>query len=212
MHASHIVARILDGVQDLMHASRWRALRDVTNAAVSGASLSLTGLALRTSRSTVLRHRVKCVDRLLGNAHLGGERQGIYAALARRWLSDLPQLLIVVDWSSLTADLRWHWLRASVVVEGRSLTLYEEVHPRTHLANLQVHRRFIDRLALILPPSALPPIILTDAGFRNPWFRLLAKRGRHWIGRIRNRDFVRQRKSLAGTRRAAVQQSFRIAM
>jgi hypothetical protein len=192
MHANQIVARILDGVQDWMHASRWRALCDVANAAASGAPVSLTGLALRTRRSTALRHRVKCVDRLLGNAHLGIERQAIYAALAQRWLSGLPQLLIVVDWSSLSADLRWHWLRASVVVEGRSLTLYEEVHPRAHLANLQVHRHFIDRLARILPPGAQPPILLTDAGFRNPWFRLLSQRGWHWIGRIRNRDFVRQ--------------------
>lgn len=192
MHASRIVARVLNGVQGLMHASRWRALHDIASAAVGGASLSLTGLALRTARPTALRHRVKCVDRLLGNAHLGIERQAIYAALAQRWLSDLPQLLIVIDWSSLSADMRWHWLRASVVVEGRSLTLYEEVHPRCQLANLAVHRRFIDRLALILPPSALPPIILTDAGFRNPWFRLITQRGWYWIGRIRNRDFVRQ--------------------
>jgi len=192
MHANRIVARILEGVQDWMHCSRWRALRDVACAAASGASVSLTGLALRTTRPTVLRHRVKCVDRLLGNTHLATERQAIYAALARQWLSGLPQLLIVVDWSSLSADLHWHWLRASVVVEGRSLTLYEEVHPRSHLANLQVHRRFIDRLALILPSGAQPPVILTDAGFRNPWFRLLAARGWSWIGRIRNRDFVRQ--------------------
>jgi len=192
MHARRIVARVLSGVQDLMHASRWHALHDVVDAAVSGASLSLTGLALRTARPTALRHRVKCVDRLLGNAHLGAERRTLYAALARQWLSGLPQLLIVVDWSSLTADMRWHWLRASVVVDGRSLTLYEEVHPRRHLANFQVHRRFIDRLAMVLPASALPPIVLTDAGFRNPWFRLLARRGWCWIGRIRNRDFVRQ--------------------
>lgn len=192
MHASRIVARVMEGVQVLMHASRWQALHDVALAAVGGGALSVTGLALRTVRPTALRHRVKCVDRLLGNTHLSIERQALYTALARRWLSDLPQLLIVIDWLSLTADLRWHWLRASVVVEGRSLTLYEEVHPRRHLANLQVHRRFLDRLATLLPPGTLPPIILTDAGFRNPWFRLLAQRGWHWVGRIRNRDFVRQ--------------------
>ncbi len=192
MHASSIVARVLVGVQDLMHAGRFKALHDVAAAAVAGALLGLTALALRTARPTALRHRVKCVDRLLGNRHLATERHAIYAVLARRWLTGLPQLLIVVDWSSLTADLRWHWLRASVVVEGRSLTIYEEVHPRALLANLAVHRRFIERLALILPSGERPPIILTDAGFRNPWFRLLAQRGWHWVGRIRNRDFVRR--------------------
>ncbi len=192
MHASSIVARVLGGVQDLMHAGRFKALHDVAAAAVAGALLNLTGLALRTARQTALRHRVKCVDRLLGNRHLATERHAVYAALARRWLAGLPQLLIVIDWSSLSADLRWHWLRASVVIDGRSLTLYEEVHPRALLANLAVHRRFIERLALILPPSDRPPIILTDAGFRNPWFQLLAQRDWHWVGRIRNRDFVRR--------------------
>jgi len=39
-------------------------LHDVADAAVSGASLSLTNLALCTTRPTSLRHRVKCVDRL----------------------------------------------------------------------------------------------------------------------------------------------------
>jgi hypothetical protein len=68
---------------------------------------------------------VKCVDRLLANPHLKSERIDTYRALAHEWLSGLPQLLIVVDWSSLTADLKWHWLRASVVVDGRSITLYK---------------------------------------------------------------------------------------
>ncbi len=71
------------------------------------------------------------------------------------------------------------------------MTLYEEVHARRYLANRGVQRRFIERLAQALPASARPPIILTDAGFRTPWFQLLAQHNWHWIGRIRNRDFVR---------------------
>lgn len=104
----------------------------------------------------------------------------------------MPQWLIVVDWSSLTADLQWHWLRASVVVDGRSITLYEEVYARRHLANRKVHRRFVERLAGLLPPATKPPIIVTGAGFRTTWFRMIAAQGWHWIGRTRNRDFVRQ--------------------
>jgi hypothetical protein len=116
----------------------------------------------------------------------------LYAALARQWLAGLPQLLIVVDWSSLTADMHWHWLRASVVCDGRSITLYEEVHPRKHLGSLAVHTHFIKRLAQLLPPCGQPPIVMTDAGFRNPWFRLIAAQGWQWVGRVRNRDFVKQ--------------------
>jgi hypothetical protein len=191
MQTQAIVARLLRCCVPLMHAMRWRALSDVVLSAVGGRPLSLTALALGTSRATSVRHRVKCVDRLLANRHLEDERFELYRALAHQWLAGLPQLLIVVDWSSLTADLQWHWLRASVVVEGRSITLYEEVHARKHLAGLHVHQRFVERLAALLPPTLRPPIVITDAGFRSTWFRLLAERGWYWVGRTRNRDFVR---------------------
>ncbi len=49
MHANRIVARVLVAVQGLMHAARYRALSDVTHAAVIEGMLSLTGLALRTT-------------------------------------------------------------------------------------------------------------------------------------------------------------------
>ncbi|MDP1644051.1 MAG: hypothetical protein Q8L71_00940 [Thiobacillus sp.] len=42
-----------------------------------------------------MRHRVKCVDRLLGNSHLEIHRFDLYAALAQQWLTGLPQLLVV---------------------------------------------------------------------------------------------------------------------
>ncbi|MEK7352764.1 MAG: IS4 family transposase [Nitrospirota bacterium] len=190
MRARDTVTRVLEPCNAFVHATRLRALDDAARAAFAGQALTLTMLALGTQRATTLRHRVKCIDRLLGNPHLDSERFEMYRVLAQCWLTDLPQLLIVVDWSSITADLKWHWLRASVVVEGRSVTLYEEVHPQRLLANYQVHKRFVKRLAQLLPPCRQAPIILTDAGFRTTWFKLIAQQGWHWIGRIRNREFV----------------------
>ena len=192
MQTQAIVSRLLRCCVPLMHAARWQALRDVAVSAVGGKALSLTAPALGTTRATSVRHRVKCVDRLLANPHLERECIDAYRALAHEWLSGLPQLLIVVDWSSLSNDLKWHWLRASVVVDGRSITLYEEVHPRKHLAARKVHRQFVRRLAALLPATPRPPIVLTDAGFRTPWFRLIAEQGWYWLGRTRNRDFVRR--------------------
>lgn len=192
MHTASIVTQVMQCCLPLMHTARWRALHDVVVSSVNGSALSLVALAVGTPRKTNMRHRVKCVDRLLGNRHLETHRFDLYAALARQWLTGLPQLLIVVDWSSLTADMQWHWLRASVVCDGRSITLYEEVHPRKHLGSLAVHTRFIKQLAKLLPQGKHPPIVMTDAGFRNPWFRLIAAQGWQWIGRVRNRDFVRK--------------------
>lgn len=192
MQTKQTVARVLACCKTLMHSGRHKALEEISTAAFFGASLSLTRLALGADRRTALRHRIKCVDRLLGNHRLDTERIELYRALARQWLTGLPQLLIVVDWSSLTADMQWHWLRASVVVDGRSITLYEEVHPRRHLTAYVVHQRFMQHLAHVLPPTRQAPIIITDAGFRNTWFRLVASHGWQWIGRVRNRDMVRR--------------------
>ena len=195
MQAKDTVARVLEPCKAFVHAARLRVLDEAVTAAFNGKALSLTALALGLSRETALRHRVKCIDRLLCNTHLDSERFEIYRTLAERWLTGLPQLLIVVDWSSLSADLQWHWLRASVAVEGRSVTLYEEVHPQRLLANYQVHKKFVKRLAQLLPACGQAPIIMTDAGFRATWFKLVAKQGWHWVGRIRNREFVCPKKT-----------------
>jgi hypothetical protein len=81
-------------------------------------------------------------------------------------------------------------LRAAVAIGGRALTLYEEVHPLHRLGNPRVQRLFLSQLKALLPEGTLP-IIVTDAGFRTPWFRAVASLGWHWIGRVRNRVHVR---------------------
>lgn len=190
MRTTTIVSRVLSDCKDYMHVTRWQRLVDLSNAALNGQALALTQLALGSASNTTVRHRVKAVDRFLGNPAFATEHLDIYRTLAARWLKGVSPLLIVVDWSSLSADMAWHWLRASAVVEGRSITLYEEIHPRKHLAAYAVHQRFLDRLACVLPEQTSAPIILTDAGFRAPWFALVKSRGWDWVGRIRNREFV----------------------
>jgi hypothetical protein len=194
MRTMTIVSRVLSAckghMHGHMHVTRWRRLVDLSNAAVNGQALALTQLALGSASNTTVRHRVKAVDRFLGNPATAREHLDIYRTLAARWLKGVSPVLIVVDWSSLSADMAWHWLRASVAVEGRSITLYEEVHPRKHLAAYAVHQRFLDRLARVLPEQTSTPIILTDAGFRAPWFALVKSRGWDWVGRIRNRELV----------------------
>ena len=190
MRTTTIVSRVLKDCKDYMHLTRWKRLVDLSSAAVKGQALALTQLALGSASDTSLRHRVKAVDRLLGNRSFAAEHLDIYRTLAARWLTGASPLVIVVDWSSLSADMGWHWLRASVVVEGRSITLYEEVHPRRHLGAYVVHRHFLERLACVLPEQRCAPVILTDAGFRGTWFALIKAQGWHWVGRIRNREYV----------------------
>jgi hypothetical protein len=163
----------------------------VVVAAVLGAQLSLSAIALGIRSSTTYRHRIKCVDRLLGNSALHRARASIYGAVAAHWLAGVRQVILLIDWSDLSADQRWHWLRASVVVEGRSVTLYEEVHPQRLLTHPNIHRRFLASVAKLLP-AGCEPIVITDAGFRGTWFKAVTARGWGFVGRLRGRALVRQ--------------------
>ncbi|HET8608525.1 MAG TPA: IS4 family transposase [Burkholderiales bacterium] len=173
-----------------MHVTRRRALLAVVEAALRGGTLSLTSLGRALAGTAYVKHKIKRVDRLLSNRKLAAERDKIYEALTRWLIGSQTQPVIIIDWSDLSADRRWHLLRAAAPMRGRSLTLYEEVHPLCRLANPQVQRRFLLRLRALLPASCTP-IIVTDAGFRAPWFRLVQALGWQFVGRVRNRDFVR---------------------
>jgi hypothetical protein len=180
---------MLCGCLSSLHAKLAEAVKAAVCGALRGGRLSLSQLARSVESATAMRHRVKRIDRLLGNASLHGARADIYREVAAQWLSGIDQVLAVVDWSDATTDQCWYLLRASVAVEGRSVTLYEEIHPQRKYGDREVHRRFLARLAKLLPVGCMP-IIMTDAGFRSTWFDLVTQRHWQWVGRIRGKDMV----------------------
>jgi hypothetical protein len=132
---------------------------------------------------------LKRLDRLLGNGDVQALRTRFYA-VAAAWLVRSAQPVLIVDWSELKSDGRWHLLRVGIVARGRTVTLYEEVHPKAKKNSRKVQAAFLKRLRALLPPG-VRPIVITDAGFQNPWFRAVAAMGWHWIGRVRHRTRIR---------------------
>ncbi len=63
-----------------------------------------------------------------------------------------------------------HLLRASLPVGGRSLTVYEEVHPQKKLANRAFQQRFLQHIAHRVPAHARL-VVIADAGFKVPFYR-----------------------------------------
>jgi hypothetical protein len=63
------------------------------------------------------------------------------------------------------------------------MTLYEEVHPQSKSANRRVQNRFLKTLQQLLPEQCCP-IIITDAGFKNPWFKAVQALGWDFVGRV----------------------------
>lgn len=93
----------------------------------------------------------------------------------------------MIDWSNADQRQEHYILRAAVAVGSRAIPLYEEVD--TRLANPQVEKRFLQRLKAILPAGCVP-IIVSDAGFRTPWFSAVEAMGWFYVGRIRHRNLV----------------------
>ena len=189
MHALTIVQQLLRSCCPGIHAVRLTVILAVVAAAVRSRRLTLTELGRALISPAHVKHSIKRVDRLLGNRHLGVERFEVYQALARRLVGVRREPVIVIDWSDLTADRRWQLLRAAMPLGGRALTVYEEIHPLRHFANPRVQRAFLAQLKALLPET-VKPILITDAGFRAPWFKAVNRLGWHWIGRIRNRDYL----------------------
>src|SRR5882672_2723955 len=168
------------------HATRAAALVLVGRALLTGGKLSLTHLGRNLGGTAQVKHQIKAVDRLLGNQHLHGERDGIYRAIVRTLLLGNKRPVIIVDWSDFELGRQWLMLKAAVPVGGRAVALYERVFPFKRYNSPGAHREFLRALHSILPEGSRP-IIVTDAGFRGPWFREVEKYGWDWVGRIRNK-------------------------
>jgi len=92
--------------------------------------------------------------------------------------------VISIDWSDLD-DRKAHFLlRAAISLKGRPITLYQEVHCNKTKEKPATHKTFLKTLHTILP-SHCRPVIVTDAGYKSPWFREVRALGWDIVGRIR---------------------------
>jgi len=168
------------------HRARESALLKLVNALLDGGKLSVTQLGRHRAGAAYEKHHIKAADRLLANKHLHAERPGIYRAIARTLLAGIQRPVIIVDWSDLESRRQWLVLKAAAAVGGRAVSLYERVYPMKRYNSPQTHREFLKDLKAMLPEEC-EPIVVTDAGFRGPWFRAVEAQGWHWVGRIRNK-------------------------
>jgi hypothetical protein len=167
-----------------LHQKRLSSLMVAVQSLLDGQQLSLTELGRKISGPVSAKHNIKRIDRLLGNQALYSERLDIY-----RWHANLlcganPMPIVLIDWSDVREQMRHQTLRASISFEGRSVILYERVFPFSQYNSPVSHNPFLRELATILPKRCCP-LIITDAGYRNTWFREVEKLGWFWLGRIR---------------------------
>lgn len=187
MNVSQMLTRFIKAVTPNMHSLRRQALEACVKSATHQNRLTITQLGRGIRAKAFEKHRIKRADRLCSNSNLYRELPFIYGALVKLVASALPRPVILVDWSDLDANRRHFLLRASLAFDGRSITLYEQVHPLNMRDKPSTHQAFLHHLRAMLPPTS-KPIIVSDAGFQVPWFRLVQNLGWDYVGRIRNRS------------------------
>lgn len=189
MHAAgSVLQKCLSGVIDSMHVVRFHALANSVQALLISRRLILMDMARAWPGAERVRGPLKCLDRLLSNRHLHTQRERFYASMMS-WLIRQPMPIILVDWSDLHEDCRWQLLRAATPVGGRSITLLDMVFPESMKGSPVAEKLLLHRLRALLPKS-VTPIFVTDAGFRAPWFRAVARMGWHYVGRLRHRTLI----------------------
>jgi hypothetical protein len=190
MHTQPVLQKFFRESLPEVHRTRCQALILAVDAVTRGARVTITGLGRSLALTSIrIKHRVKRMDRLIGNRLLGAQRQAFYRVIVWRLLAGCRQPIILVDWSDFSVDRQQQLLRASLAVGRRAITLFEELHPYRKLGNRQIQHRFLNQLRMMVPTHCTP-IIIADAGFRVPFHRHVETLGWHWLGRIRNRDFV----------------------
>jgi len=184
MPPSRMLPQCLGKVFDDLHAATLPVMLQALDALSAGSWLTLTEIARHWPDAMHVAAPLKAIDRLLRSAPLTRHRCALYSAMAH-WLIRQERPVIVVDWSDLKADGSFKLLRAGILSRGRTITLWEEVHPEKQALNAAVENAFIGTLATLLPAHCRP-IVVTDAGFRRPWFRAITAQGWDYVGRLRS--------------------------
>jgi hypothetical protein len=81
-------------------------------------------------------------------------------------------------------------LRASLICDGRSIPLLSHIAPSCKQNNSSIQQTFLDALARAINPGT-KVVIITDAGFKNAWFRHIKSLGWDFVGRIRGNTHLR---------------------
>lgn len=189
MHGLQLLHKILLKSCSRIHINRLASLISATQGLLNCSKLTLVNIGRHLQGPQLVKHKIKQIDRLLGNEHLYTERKAIYHCLTSLLISPQSRPIILVDWSGVTHCGAFHMIRAGIAHDGRLLTIYEEVYPEKEKDSRKANQTFLQNLAKVLPIGCCP-IIVTDAGFRNPWFREILRLGWDFVGRVRNKTQV----------------------
>ena len=147
-----------------------------------GKQISLTEIGRHLNGKAAVKHKIKSVDRFIGNRKINNDIKDICKSICEFLFKGFNELCVLVDWSGC-CQKDAHVLQASVAFKGRSIPIYAEVHPLEVTESKSVHDEFLENLSHVIPQN-LAITIITDAGFHRDWFSKVIGLGWDFIGRV----------------------------
>lgn len=187
MLADTFCQTFIENTLPMVHKKRVISLSRQVESLLNNAELTLSSLGRHLKGPAKVKHKITMTWRFLNNPGIHKDSLAIYQAFASTYLPTTTELRIGIDWSGCCSKENY-LLRASLLHDGRSIPIYNEVHPVEKQEDDAVHIDFLDKLAQIVPQDCRI-IIVTDAGFKTPWFNKVAQLGWYFVGRVRGKIY-----------------------
>ena len=174
-----------------IHTSRLQAVMDVATGLQHSKQLSISAIGRHLQSDSELKHRIKKVDRLVGNKHLYKELSSIYVGLSDyvfKYVAQDNYSPIVIDLCYLKDTHDIQMLSAEVATQGRTIPLYREVFEINELKGRG--KEFLSKLSACVP-SGRDVLIIMDAGFGDDWFEAIELNGWYWLVRARGGKYIK---------------------
>lgn len=185
MKVEDVLNEVLKEQRPLIHNKRLDAVLDVVEGLRNSQNLSLSLIGRALSGKEKTKHKIKKVDRCLGNKHLYNELSDLYGGLSHfvfQYVQHSEDSLILIDLCYLKDDRVVQKLSAQLCTKGMTLPLYQEVFKEGELQGRC--ETFLEKLGKIVPVDK-QLVIVMDAGFHVEWFKLIENMGWNWICRVR---------------------------
>ena len=182
MHANKLLHTTFKNASKNIDKRLVKGLFSCVDSAISGAHLSITSLGRYLSGAAKTKHKIKRVDRLFSNNTIQRKVKSFYQDMSSLLINQQMRPILIVDASLLSPCGHYQFLSCSTPLGGRTLPILEEAFRRKDIMKSKTLSVFIERLDSILP-SGCKPIVVTDAGFKNSWFKLVSAKGWDYVGR-----------------------------
>ena len=186
MRLSKLLQKIYQNTSPNLDKRVYKLVLNVSEKLAIHKKLTIASLGRALDGKAKIKHKIKKVDRLFGNQSLSKKTDYFYKTNIDWLIGSKKEPIIHVDWSGLTKCGRFYFLRASVPMKGRALSILDMTFPVEVYGSQSAHKLFLNRLKRLLPNDC-KPIIVTDAGFRGSWFKLVLKQDWHYVGRVRHK-------------------------